>query len=442
MKFSKARLSSFGRQLIKTGALAVPFSGLALALCSVGANGAAAQAKTPALPSAAPRSATAVGAGVGAGMVAGTARDYKLGSDDVLSVTVQRHPEFSVPMATVPVSGLLTVPVIGEVKVTGKTLEQLDEEITRRFKVRLLKPEVAVELRQARPTPIYVVGQVQKPGIYDFKSGWHVTQALAAAGGLMVRADLVYATVSRGNKKIVDAALPPILSNPTRAQNVALKSGDTIQFYERVMQISEAGEVLKPGLYSVPLGNGAVEAVSLAGGPTADAALTRATVNRADGTVLPVNLFAALVQGNKKSNLKLKEGDLLVIPQFKERISVLGAVANPGFYGVEDGRRTTIADALAKAGGPKDNAALTKASLKRADGTVVPIDLYKILVKGDRENDVAVGQDDVITVPEARGVTVLGEVARPGTYKIEEGNAPHVSDALARSGGLNIKRCR
>lgn len=397
------------------------------------------QAQTPIAPVSPKATLPSLGSSSGSQpALPGVARDYRLSSDDVISITVQKHPEFSLENAIVPVSGVVEVPVIGKVTVTGKTLQQLDAEITQRLKVRLLKPEVSVELTKPRPTPIYVVGQVKNPAIYEYKNGWRVTQALAAAGGLSVRADLVYVTVSRGNQKVVDAPLSLILNNPTRAENVALKIGDTVQFYERVLQVNVSGAVNKPNSYSLPIGNGAVEALSLAGGPTEDAALTKATLKRADGTTVPVNLFKAVIEGDRNSNVQLKEGDFLFVPEFKDRISILGAVQKPGFYGIEDGRQTQLGDILAKAGGPTDKAALTKAAVRHSDGSETTVNLYELLIKGNRSADVQLAVGDVVTLPEAKGVTVLGEVTRPGTYQIEEGTEPRIANAIALGGGLSL----
>ncbi len=362
-----------------------------------------------------------------------------IGPDDVLNVVVLRHPEFSAQNVIVPGNGTVALPVVGNVQVAGKTLAQFDAELTRRLKVRLLRPEVSVSIAKPAPRPVYVVGQVKLPSVLEFKNGWRITQALAAAGGLSVDSDLAAVIVSRGTATVIDTPLLPILRNPSGPQNIALRVGDTLRFYERVVKINVAGAVVKPGIYSVPRGSGVVEAIGLAGGPIEAASLTRATLRRSDGSVQRVNLYAALRQGQTSQNLALREGDVLSIPEFKDRVSILGAVKTPGFYGLEDGAGTKLADVLARAGGAVDSAALTKATLRRANGKNYSLNLYRLLVLGESDNNFALQNGDVLTIPESRGITVLGEVKLPGNYKIEEGIAPRASDAIARAGGLNIK---
>jgi protein involved in polysaccharide export with SLBB domain len=369
----------------------------------------------------------------------GAPTHYVVGPDDVLDITILRHPEFSVPNVVVPQNGLVSVPVVGTIRATGKTLEQLDSEITRGMRVKLRRPEVTITLNKPRSRPIYVLGQVKNPGIYEAKNNWRLTQALAAAGGLSVDTDLAAVTVNRNNRKLLDASLLPLLKDPTRASNILLQTGDSVRFYERKLNVSVTGAVARPGIYSVPIGSGIAQAVGLAGGSISTSALTRASVRRANGEIIPVNLFKALIENDAASNLPLVEGDLIVVPEQKDRISILGAVAKPGFFPLEDGRDLKLADAIALAGGSTSNAALTRAVLRRADGTEKPLNLYQLLVQGVQADNITLRPDDIISVPEARGVTVIGEVERPGTYPLEEGKVPRVADALAAAGGLKIK---
>ncbi len=364
---------------------------------------------------------------------------YVAGPDDVLTITVLKHPEFSSSSVSVPQNGLITLPVVGTLRATGKTLEQLDAEITRGLKVKLRSPEVTVKLEKPRPRPLYVVGEVNKPGIYEAKNGWRITQALAAAGGLSVNADLSAVIVNRDNKKLVDTSLLPLLKDPTNPGNIALQSGDSIRFYERKVTVSVTGAVTTPGIYAVPIGSGIVQAIGFAGGSTTDAALTRASVRRANGQIVPVNLFKALLQGDTDSNIALVEGDVIVVPEQKDRVSVLGAVDKPGFFPMQDGRDLKVADAIALAGGAKKNAALTRGILRHSDGTTQPINLYNLLVSGVQTDNVVMRPDDIISIPEAKGITVIGEVTTPGSYPLEEGKDPHVSDAIAAAEGLKIK---
>lgn len=380
----------------------------------------------------------AVAAPASSAPVARVAESYVVQADDVISVTVQKHPEFSVPSVIVPQQGVISLPVVKNLRVAGKTLSQIDAEITRGLKARLLRPEVSVRLEKPRPRPLSVLGTVKNAGIFEFKDGWRVSQVIAAAGGLNVPDDLAAVVVNRGSKIILDAPLLPILRDQTSPQNIALKVGDVLRFYERSARISVAGSVAKPGPFSVPIGSSIVEAVGLAGGPTEDASLSRATLRRANGRIIAVDLYKALRLGDKTQNFRVQEGDSLVIPARQEKFAVYGAVLKPGQFPLPDGRVLRVADAISLAGGPTEKAALTRATIRKADGTSQTVNLYEVVVLGLQTGNLVLGPEDSISVPESRGVTVMGSVKTPGNYNFDTGAGRRLSDVLTRAGDLNV----
>ena len=361
---------------------------------------------------------------------------YMLGPDDVVSVAVVRHPEFSADNVVIPGSGAVVLPVVGVVRFAGRTLAQVDAEITQKMRVRLLRPEVTVALTRPRPRPIYVQGAVKTGGVFEFKNGWRITQALAAAGGLSSDPDLAAVSLSRGGRIILDEKISPILSDATGQSNIALQVGDTLRFYGRVVNVSVSGAVVKPGFFAIPRGGGIVEAVGLAGGPTETASLSKATIRRATGAIIAVNLFKALRLNDPAQNLTLREGDTINVPATLDRVSVLGEVKNQGVVPIEDGRTLRVSDAIARAGGPTLNAALTRATIGHANGTTQPVNLYDIISKGQKSADFVLVPGDVVNVPRARGITVTGEVNKGGIIPLEEGQEPRVLDALAAAGNF------
>lgn len=361
---------------------------------------------------------------------------YILGPDDVVSVVVLRHPDFSAADLVIPSSGSLILPVVGAVRFSGRTLAQVDAEVTKKLKARLLRPEVSISLSRPRPRPIYVQGAVKTGGVLEFKNGWRIIQALAAAGGLASDPDLAAVSVTRGGKIILDTQISPILNDVSGQSNMALQVGDTLRFYQRVVNVSVSGAVVKPGPYPIPRGGGIVEAIGLAGGPIDGASLSKATIRRASGAIISVNLFKALRDNDPTQNLTLGEGDTINVPATLDRISVLGEVKAQGQFTLEDGRTMRVSDALARAGGTTENAALTRANIGHADGTTQPVNLYQIISKGDKSGDVILQAGDSINVPRAKGITVTGEVNDGGILPLEEGREPRVLDAIAAAGNL------
>ncbi|MBV9868602.1 MAG: SLBB domain-containing protein [Abitibacteriaceae bacterium] len=369
---------------------------------------------------------------------------YKLAPGDVVMVTVQRHPEMSVENATVNSAGKLKVPEVGEIYVTGKTLDQTAKQIAKALDDQLVRPEVNVSLKQGRPLQVSILGAVAKPGVYQAAPGWRVTEAIGVAGGLAIRPEIASATLTRGNNLGVPLDLQQIFrenhlpgGRPKNSSvNLLLQPGDVINIFSRASQVSVNGAVQRPGLYEVPEGDGVVEAIALAGGAAPKAALSKTRITHPDGTSVTADLLKAMVGGDQTSNLKVSTGDLILVPESKDRVTVRGAVAKPGYYDIEDGTTLRVTQALDLAGGATPKAALTKAAIEHADGTTTPINLYPVMFQGQRDGDLNLNPGDIVTIPDQRGIVVLGEVKTPGTYNVEQGTSPHLADVLALAGGL------
>src|SRR5207247_1649596 len=115
------------------------------------------------------------------------------------------------------------------------------------------------------------------------------------------------------------------------------------------------------------------------------------------------------------------------------RISLLGAVRNPGVFPMKDG--TTVAEILAAAGGPLPLANLHRVTVTRNDSSVRSLDLAEADKTGHLEQNILLQAGDLIVVPEGPPPTVfiLGEVIKPGSVELH--GASRLLDALARAGG-------
>ena len=369
------------------------------------------------------------------------APDYKLGPEDALSISVLDHPELAVARIQVDPGGKVRVPVVGSILVTGKTVAQVAETIRRALSKELQHPDVTVTLLQARAQRVFVSGAVQRPGVVEIGPGWRVSEVITAAGGLGQRPELVAATLSRGQSPAVALDLKTILRDSSNASNLKLQAGDVIRVSELTLPVRVAGQVKAPGSFDVPGGATIGDALALAGGFAAHAATSRVSVTRSDGSVSTVDVTqdaGGRPRNAADSALKLQSGDLIVVPESTDRIAVLGAVQKPGYYDIEVGAPLQLAQALAVAGGVSPKAALTRATLVRANGDAVPLDLFGLTVGGDQSKNLQLAPGDIITVPEATGVTVFGAVKAPGTYTVEEGRAPRVLDVITQAGGLSV----
>jgi protein involved in polysaccharide export with SLBB domain len=123
--------------------------------------------------------------------------EYKLGVGDVVRIEVHEEPDLTLE-TQLQADGTIRFPFLGLLRATGKTITQLQREITEKLRGDyLIKPEVRVRVLSYRP--FYVTGQVIRAGGYPYILGLTVEKAIAVAGGLTDRASLRNIYVVREN---------------------------------------------------------------------------------------------------------------------------------------------------------------------------------------------------------------------------------------------------
>jgi polysaccharide export outer membrane protein len=149
--------------------------------------------------------------------------DYLLGSSDKVRVTVYGEPTLSGEFF-VTGSGMVSLPLIGEVKAAGLSLRQFQDAVQHTLSDGYLKePRVSAEVLTFRP--FYILGEVTKPGTYPYTSGLTVMNAVATAGGYTYRAEKRQIFIKRnGASEETKMELTP---------SVTVAPGDTIRVGER-----------------------------------------------------------------------------------------------------------------------------------------------------------------------------------------------------------------
>jgi protein involved in polysaccharide export with SLBB domain len=122
---------------------------------------------------------------------------YKLGPGDKVRVTVFNEKDLSGDF-DVNDQGEIALPLIGQVKVAGRTISDVEGLITQRYgKDYLVDPRVNVEVLNYRP--FFILGEVKTPGSYPYVSGMTVINAVALAGGYTNRANKGRIYIKHGN---------------------------------------------------------------------------------------------------------------------------------------------------------------------------------------------------------------------------------------------------
>jgi len=157
---------------------------------------------------------------------------YRLGPEDVISVTVFGQDRYSKQGIVIPPSGRISLALIPDgIFVNGKTVDQVAELIKKRYDEYIIDPQVSVSLDRAGSYRYSVIGDVAQPGIRLMTRRLSASEAIAEAGGILQTGDKkkVYVLRKQANGNL--APIPVNISAIYRGQapdSVYLVPGDQV----------------------------------------------------------------------------------------------------------------------------------------------------------------------------------------------------------------------
>jgi polysaccharide export outer membrane protein len=154
---------------------------------------------------------------------------YVIGASDVLAVTVFKEPALSGNLLVRP-DGMISIPLLGDVKASGKTPAQLAEEVTAKLKKFIQDPNVTVVLNQINSKKIYLIGEIGRTGPLEMTPGMTLLEAIASAGGITEFANSKKMYILRtedGKQQKIPVQYKQALKGDA-SFNITLKSGDTL----------------------------------------------------------------------------------------------------------------------------------------------------------------------------------------------------------------------
>ncbi len=157
-------------------------------------------------------------------------RDYRVGPEDLLDITVWREDALKQQSLVRPDGGI-SFPLIGEVLAAGKTIEEIRDEIAKRLEKFLPSPVVNVSIVRVASNRIYIIGKVNKPGDMPAGRFVDVLQALSMAGGLTPFAAENRIQILRrdGGRQIsIPFNFGEVRRGVRMEQNILLRAGDTV----------------------------------------------------------------------------------------------------------------------------------------------------------------------------------------------------------------------
>jgi len=152
---------------------------------------------------------------------------FKVGPEDVLDIQVWREPQLSGQVVVRP-DGMITVTLIGELEVGGKTIEQIQKTLVEKYSAVMNDPVVMVQPRAIRSSKYFITGAVQRTGMYPLVVDTTVLDAIIMAGGLLEVANPKKIVVMHKNKEQVIFNYNEVTKGKKMEQNILLQNGDYI----------------------------------------------------------------------------------------------------------------------------------------------------------------------------------------------------------------------
>ena len=193
-------------------------------------------------------------------------------------------------------------------------------------------------------------------------------------------------------------------------------------FELRRIHVLVVGEVAHPGRYALTSLGTALDALYAAGGVTSAGSLRRISLARAGAPAGAIDLYDILQAGGRGGDLRLADGDRLVVPPLGPTLAVAGAVRRPAIYELpQAGTRLSVADLVALAGGPLRPGALRAVRLEvGSDGIERPVELHDV----EKDKPILGNADLVLISPRHENrvgeVRLDGHVRRPGPRGLAE----------------------
>lgn len=242
-------------------------------------------------------------------------KDYIIGPEDVLDIQVWGSSDLNQSVFVRP-DGRLSLPLVGEIMVAGKTVQQLQDHLLTVYEKTVKGAVVTVIVKEIRSRPVYFVGGFSKPGVIQLAGDLTLLQAISLVGGVLPEADGEKGFLLRREQKIpID--FNRLAQRGDLGQNPKLEPGDSV-----VVPLADAvyvnGEVKKPGPVKYAGDLTLLKALTQAGGLTPLAAggrvdIIRGTAEKKDR--IRVDVDRIMRSPDSRQDVRLQPNDIITVPQ-------------------------------------------------------------------------------------------------------------------------------
>lgn len=241
---------------------------------------------------------------------------YLVGVGDVLEVTAFQLDELCGSFQ-VAEDGTITYPLIGQIKVAGKSITEISSELEKALeKDYFVDVQLQVKIKEFRSKPVVVLGEVRRPGTIFLSGETMLTDIIAEAGGLSPSAG---AEIELRRQDADSGKQPEVLVFPTVkvatgevGRDVPVRAGDVISVSAKA-QYFITGEINQAGQYEITHGLTLMRAVSQAGGLSKFASKEVEMHRQGDGETVIETYDLGDIRKGKAKDPEIRAGDVIIV---------------------------------------------------------------------------------------------------------------------------------
>jgi polysaccharide biosynthesis/export protein len=355
--------------------------------------------------------------------------DYPIGAGDEIEILLWGRLNENYRLK-IDRDGKINIPHLGPVAVAGMPFSAMQKNLLDRLQS-IEGVQASVTIGELRSISVFVVGEVNTPGMYTISPLSNITNALFAAGGPSNRGSLRSVQLKRNGNLVATVDFYDFLMSGKDNTNVRLKPGDVIMVPIVKKMAAIAGNVRRSALYEIKQGTTLKDLIALAGGITPAAWTNRIQIERFQKNQYQLVLDIESCDKESRLDYEIMDGDIVkifpIVVKDKNAVYLYGNVYRPGKYEFKEDMK--ISDLI-----PEFQALLPETYFEYAMvirqeppnflGRIIPFNLRKAMDSRASSDNVLLQARDVVMVysrdyfePD-RTVSVGGAVTNPGKQKL------------------------
>ncbi len=301
-------------------------------------------------------------------------------------------------------NGNITIPQVGPLHIAGLTFEQMASYLIKQSE-QIVGANIDITMGALKSIPIFVLGDVMRPGAYTVGSFATITDALLIAGGPSEIGSMRNVQLRRKEKLLTVFDLYDLLIKGDKSKDLMLQAGDVVFVPVTGPLVGVAGNVRRPAIYELKARNDLENLFNLAGGIIPTAYTQQIQVERVQKNERQIVVDIDDKNLTRTKEFLLQEGDLVKIFSIVDKdINVVylnGNVKRPGKYEFKPGMRLKdlvkeTTDLLQET--YFDYALIKRLVPPRLKAELIPFSLNRLLIENDGAANIRLMAQDQVFV--------------------------------------------